>query len=125
MVTRSYLLGVCSPYKEAGKRIKYHERLALLSSTPGGVVVLQESRYTVSDTSCTKPPFLQKQWTYTLAQGGCKRDPLDNSLAYIQALFYDGNALNWPEVNAFISSKMVPTTAPTPQPTRPTAPPTL
>ena len=52
------------------------------------------------------------------ATASCVRDPLDSTMAYMQAIYYDGNsATHWAQADAFLRNRMVPTAAPTLTPT--------
>ena len=135
VVTRAYLLGVCEAYKPDGKKLLYYRKFTLAAGTTTSTIALSEARFRVADNRCSQAAFLAVQWSYSLSQSACARDPLDSSLAYAQAMYYDGNAaLNWPTVDAFLRAKMVPgaplpSPRPTPKPstarpTAPTAPPT-
>ena len=125
VVTRAYILGACQAFKQSGNKVLYYRKFSLVSAA-GSTIRLSEARFLLADNRCLQAPFVTIQWSYNNAQAGCARDPLDTSLAYIQAMYYDGNAaLRWPTVDAFIRGKMVPTPSPTARPTAPSPAPTM
>ena len=83
VVTRGYLLGVCSLYFQDGKKKPRYRRKFSLVSAVGSTIVLAETRYIVADNRCMTS-YASLQWSYSIAQAGCTRDPLDSSMAYIQ-----------------------------------------
>jgi hypothetical protein len=116
VITRAYVLGVCMPFKQGsghkentntrGDRVSYHRKLALVSAS-ASVIVLSETRYRASDTRCHEAPYDTVQQRFNTngdaATASCVRDPLDSTMAYMQAIYYDGNsATHWAQADAFL-----------------------
>jgi hypothetical protein len=123
VVTRAYVLGVCMPFKQGsgfeedvnrrGESVSYHRKLTLVSAS-ASTIVLSETRYRVADSRCQEAQYYIVQHTFSTntnaATASCVRDPLDSTMAYMQAKYYDGNsATRGAQLDAFLRNAMVPT----------------